>query len=280
MGQMRPEEDNYKDNSAEPHFKRTRAWGAAEMDAKKFEFEVVLDIRARLLSVGAPKGQILAKPVATLIGQAMVNEMGIFVARPIEHLFVRVEESERAEWIVTDADHVNGLLHRLRERKMFTARASPPMPRRLREITEHLLDAAIENMRQVNWTWNPSSNLSAYNIPGIDLSTWEVNRERFTDWMEDRETREQFARIFELYRSYAHIWPIAIQAAPAQGRGHPDNTVVTIDRAAHIVGGAAMGHLRRARDDMSRILPGLVERFATQEQKALYETAMRAQADR
>jgi hypothetical protein len=277
---LRVEEDDYKDNSTEPHFKRTRAYGEAESSQKKLDFEVLLDIRGRLLSVGAPKGQQISKPEALPIGQAIVNEMGIFVARPIAHILVPAEESERAEWIVTDADHVNGLLHRLKERKTFTARAKPPMPRRLREITEHLLSAAIENMRQVNWTWNPSSNLSESHVPAIDLSTWEVNRERFTDWTEDREMREQFARLFELYRSYAHMWPMAIQAIPQRDRGAPDHAVVTIDRAAHIVGGAAVGHLRRAKDDIVRILPGLVESVATDQQKSLYDTAMRAQSDR
>lgn len=278
--QMRVEEDDYKENSAEPHYKRTRAWGHAVRERKQLDFEIILDIRARLFSVGPPKGQHLAKADAHAVGEAVVNEMAIFVARPIAHLLVPVEESERAEWIVTDADHVNGLLHRLRERKTFIARPSAPIPRRLREITEHILGAAIENMRQVNGTWNGSSNLSTMHVPAIDLSTWEVNRERFTEWTEDRGTRERFARLFELYRSYAQTWPIAIQAAPSRERGSPDNTVVTIDRAAQIIGGPAVGHLRRVRDDLGRILPELVERWATLEQKELYQTAMRTQAER
>lgn len=274
---LKPEDDNYKGQGGDDHFKRTRAWGKAQFEGRAVGFVVILDIRARLFSIKPEEKQELDLSDARAIGSALVNEMGLFVSRPIAQLMIPADGTERAEWVVTDADHVNGLLHRLKERKRFTARASAPVPLRLREITEQLIGAALTNLREVNWCWNDTGNLSPSNVPTLNLSTWEVNRDRFIDWTEDRELRELAARAFELCETYAKLWSLAIQGVPNRATA-PNHSVITVDRAAVLTSAPALFRLRETRDNLGSVVARLIVRIGTPDDKLALETAQRAKA--
>ncbi|HVL49551.1 MAG TPA: hypothetical protein VM889_13425 [Candidatus Thermoplasmatota archaeon] len=245
------------------YWKRVTARGIAEENGSTHHFELILDRRAGLLTVGPRKDQPSGN--AQRIAEAIVREMGAFVARPIGHLVIPAESPDpasRSEWIVTNADHVSGLLHRVKEQKRFSARKATPTPAHLRGMVESLVNDVIANLRAVERIFNDHDNLDRSEVLVVETTAWDVHRESYLQESDDMRQKERLARFFERVRQLGRFWDIAIQGA----RERPDYSAAA---PGHLIGlaGSAMRELRRARDDVRRWGREIAREYGTPNQK-------------
>lgn len=184
-------------------WKRVKAKGLARIGkAKPTPFLVILDVRSRLIQVRTEAPH--AMPAAE-IGQALVDEMASFTLQPTSRNFVEKEGSaHQAEWMVRDAEHASGLLHRLREGKEFESRKGRRAPG-LDAAYEALLASVNANLLAMHaWQKNRQSPAAGPMFIPFDLFTWQALQARLQELSDDLDLHLKFARFFgyvEIFKS-------------------------------------------------------------------------------
>jgi len=157
-------------------------------------FTVTLDLRARLLQVecnGFPSDGI---------GNALINKMCSFTLAPRSRLFATSGpiSASRFEWLVADAVHVSGLLHRIQELKEFDEPPGPPQPPGLRSLLNALVDSIADNTAAMRiWKEAVYGRKIKYSVR-FETHAWEALRDRFLELTDDSQVQVSFARFFEL----------------------------------------------------------------------------------
>lgn len=193
------------DEGAVLEFKRfkSKAEAQAQKDSPWLTFDVQLDLRARLFWIGrGHDAQTSMSPHD--VGQAILREAGRFLMVPLSDLVAPLQPSavRRAEWVVRDADHLLGLLHRVQEAQVFraadrTPRAAqlPPLLKRLAASIGRNAKGYAERHQQIAYTsgWN-----KPIEPPDVDLSVWQAHGTRILELLDDAETKEDLLRWHEM----------------------------------------------------------------------------------
>lgn len=216
------------------HFKRIVCDGVMEETLgpqilSTTRFEAILDCRAKLFSVG-PSGKTNEWYVSMghTIGLAIINEMSLFVTRPISHL-VRPSHApktaHRSEWLVTDADHFGGLLHRVREQKRFAGRGSAVDPPSLVAIRRALQNDIEHDTKEAQLAFKSGdTGLDVKRVLSMTTAAWNAYRGEFLRDCDDHEEKETIVRFFEKVAQFEALWATVMSgiarpdySAPAPG---------------------------------------------------------------
>ena len=204
-------------------WKRVKAEGKAMEGKASSTFEIILDLRARLFQVRCD-GNI----PASVIAEAVTNEMASYTLLPRRQLLVqRSATPVAAEWIAHDAEHVSGLLHRLREAKAFEARETPPQPPGLEKLRNALLDSMHDNMLSMRaWRKRRDSPHQLMLLKSFDVYTWDTLRSDFLRLCDDQDLQLAFAKFFDACGRFAAATAAELQQ-PRQdpNRLGPDSIV-------------------------------------------------------
>lgn len=204
-------------------WKRIVAKGIATENQAQTKFTVLLDLRSRLLRV-LTKEEAPGCNAAD-IAQALMYEMASYTMEPSSRLGApNANDVSKAEWIVRDADHVSGLLHRLGEAKRFPARTEPPHPPGYDDVRSVLLDATDENLLAM-FAWDKRrQNPGRLNWrPPFNTHDWDVLRDRYLPLEDDLQLFRQFARFFGQVAQYAQ----AVAVIEANPTDRPDYSAPT-----------------------------------------------------
>lgn len=176
-------------------WKRVKAKGMARPEkGKATPFLVILDVRSRLMQVRTEQPFTVG---AAEIGQALVDEMASYTLEAVSRNFVEKERSARqAEWMVRDAEHASGLLHRLREGKEFEWRKGRRAPG-LDAAYAALIESVNANLLAMHaWNKNRQSPAAGPMFIPFDLFTWQTLQTRLQELSDDLELQLKFARFF------------------------------------------------------------------------------------
>lgn len=216
------------------HFKRIVCDGEMEetigpKTLHSTRFEAILDCRAKLFIIG-PAGEEDAWHGSTgnAIGLAIINEMSLFVTRPISHL---VQPSHapttkhRSEWLVTDADHFGGLLHRVKEQKRFAAREDAAIPPSLAAIRLVLMKDIEHNTREAQLAFKSGdTGLDTTRVLSLTNAAWDAYKGEFLLDSDRLEEKEAVVRFFEKTAQFGALWSVVMSgiarpdySAPAPG---------------------------------------------------------------
>lgn len=241
------------------HWKRIRSKGVAWNGDERAEFDVILEMRGRLMQVRLAEQKGLT---AVEVGEGLVNKMCTFIAVPRSRLFVArpATSLNGAEWMVSDPEHVSGLLHRLAEEKVFEVPASAPYPAPLVEILEKLIDSVAENTRSM-YIWQEHHNRSqpVYNL---DLRThvWEVLRPRFLELTDDPDMQANFAKFFDYVPMYAASVKTLLDSEPRSFQEQ-----ITNPRRSPAA--TAQATINWSHQDATQLGLRLIQRYGNEEQK-------------
>jgi hypothetical protein len=186
------------------HYKRVKATLSIRWFGDAKRFDAILDMRAGLFRVRA-RADVTSAEFREVSG-ALLNEFGVYYSRPISQLFIPVENGEAGEWIVTDPDRVNGLLHRLSESKEFEGRPEPPVPPALAAIIDAITRAALANAYEMWKSWDEAENIIPVRTPVFHMAAWQANRDRFLDLCDNRNLREKAVELFEMVDTYDRLY--------------------------------------------------------------------------
>lgn len=180
------------------HWKRVKTEGLVIQESQRSGFEVYLDLRSRIMLVRVPEDSLVR---AADVADGLVNAMCTYIPVPKSRLFVQraAMDSRRVEWMVTDAEQVSGLLHRLKEAKEFDAPEHAPYPTPLVPLLEQLTDAVITNLRWIaQWQLDRQHRGRMSHHIRYDRHAWDVLHARFVEATDDAAMLSKFARFFDL----------------------------------------------------------------------------------
>lgn len=205
LGPMTVQEDRLRSDPALPDervlvsWKRVVARGEAEREGASARFEVVLDMRAAILTTRLVEGALPAARIADVLVAAMVAQ----TALPASRVFVERLATERlAEWIALDPIHASGLLHRVKEVDAAEG-ARRPWPPQLAP-TMGVIFASVEGNLAAMETIHADAlgdRVPASRRP-LDLAAWDAQRGLFLDLVDDAPLRVAATRFFDLSRRY------------------------------------------------------------------------------
>jgi hypothetical protein len=221
------------------HYKRVVIDGIVEDIEGKDTFDAILDMRARLFSVGV---RVHSLDYARYVGNAIVKEMAAFVPYPVSKLLVEVPQATartRAEWMVVDPNHVAGLLHRLQQGGTFVERERAPTPDPLGQILEDLDVSITMNADLIEGAWDGDA-LDRHKVLLLDTETWQVHQSRFLELCDDSDMRRDMAIFFAEVADFRRLWEIAISG---DGGPHPASAEAWKNRLVP----DATRHLKRLR---------------------------------
>lgn len=242
-------------------WKRVKSDGTVETQREQQGFEVILDLRSRLMQVRVKETRDIG---AVEVAEALVSKMCEFVAVPRSRLFVQraVTNGASVEWIVSDAVQVSGLLHRVKEAKEFEAPARPPYPAPLVPILEHLIDAVIENVRMMyQWEQDNKKHEPPHYIR-VGTHVWETLKTQFLELTDNPRMRGDFAQFFDyvmVFRSATDV----LKSSPLRPGGSGDYVTRT-DQAIFSAAEASAGFVLQ---DATQLGARLVEAYGTDNQK-------------
>lgn len=206
----RVEQDTFKNGESAGellYFKRLRMDGRVEADGVNAKFELVLDLRARILSIGL-KGPSPVPPAQ--IAESVFTEVARYVLGSIgRDIRVLASDAKRVEYIVRDADHVSGLLHRVQERGDFTAHDVhhwPPWPLPLEYMLEDILAVVCTNLEMINeLVKTVDGQNSLPTAARFDTVLWEIKRGHFLELCGHDTLSVRVVSFFEQLKALAEL---------------------------------------------------------------------------
>lgn len=236
------------------YWKRVRSEGAAVKGDVRHLFDVLLDLRSRILTVRMDEHQAIA---AAEVADGLVNAMCAYIPVPKSRLFIQraVTDRTHVEWMVTDAIQVSGLLHRLKEAKEFDALTEAPYPKPLVPLLDRLVQAVISNMRMMS-QWQVDRQYTgrmSYYIR-FDRHDWDVLHPRFVESTDDATMLARFAQFFDLVQLMNPIVGLYLSRV-----GPTEHFEPWKDQEVN----AAVGTLRHFQDDAERLGHAIIEAYGT-----------------
>lgn len=225
-------------------------------------FEVILDLRARILSVGRVDPNSNASPA--MVGEGIVQTMGRFLMIPLRSFATRLPDPSngRSEWLVSDADQALGLLHRVHECKEVAVEDERPNPPALAPLLEgvavcvhdalKLLEKANQDIMMPRRGWIEPFL--------FDTAHWQAVEQEVLFLLEDRELAADLVRFHQNLNALDEdIRTIRQHHDPKTGRTGLEDAV----GPEH----AARSHLGYLLDPTQRVGRRVLQNIATPEQR-------------
>lgn len=199
------QEDNLAETSSDEaelrFWKRVKVKGHAYIEDEAHAFKVILGMRDRLMLV---KSQGDPRPEADRIAKGLIYKMCEFITEPTSSLFVRRyrDRSDLSEWMVRDAEHASGLIHRIKEEGKFEAGTEAPTSPLLGDIIEGLVDAVAYTTKSME-EWD--RQFSSGGVPDrlrFETYAWNVHCDQLVELSDNHEMMERFARFFDWAEVY------------------------------------------------------------------------------
>jgi hypothetical protein len=237
-------------------WKRVASTGYVKEGPVRHDFSLTLDLRARLMQV-ACEGVAAGR-----VGDALIHKMGEFILVPRSRLFMPSGSigSQRFEWIVADAVHVSGLLHRLKEVKEFDEPQGPPLPPGLAAVRTRLLDSVAENTAKMKgWQEHRQQRQLLYYVR-FDPHAWDLLRGEFLTLTDDPVLQHDFARFFAGVEGWERATQTLFDSPSPFEDPNPTRTVMGPAHGAH-------AWMNIQGDEAYRLGSQIVERYGTKEQQ-------------